>query len=725
MALDPRHFPVQPCRMLRSRKLVRRTTLALALLAALLLPASSFDLGQAPGTADEADAAQPPMRPTVLDEFHRLEALARRDPKASSSALLAYADRLPVGVLRLRALMLSAGGFARTRDEAGVDLVLRRIDAELHDVEWAEPAGLLVRAQWLDFHGDVHKAENLLIRASPLVRDDAPAWLRLRLLMSYADVCSRQGRYDEALARYDTAMKLADAIGPGWRGVDVRSAMSGMMLQAGRAESAARLNDEAMAMSARAGDEIGLSDAYTSRAMLSDGKDDAATLAAWQAAIDHARRADSRPQRVLGLANIADYYLQHGDYATALATAQEALGMARELGDEESTSVALANAGLSLISMHRKAEGLPMVQESIDIDERAGTAMDGADNQLELGTYLERAGYLDDALTAYRKYRTKLDELQLRDRDRALVDTEESIDNERRKYELDLLARQGELKEVLIRQHALQIRAWSSAVLAGLLLVCVCAVLARHLRAKNRLLHTGNEMLRLQAERDPLTGVSNRRHLTESIAERNGGRIAGALYLIDLDHFRQINQNHGHAGGDTALVEVARRFRQQLREDDLLCRWGGEEFVIVVHDMGWDAARALAARLLHALADEPIVLDGRPVRVTASIGYLSVAGHEDGEPSPAGGPPSRPVRLEDAITVADAAMYQMKERGRNGACGVFPAGTFGDAEAQEIAASLERAATDGRIEMDVRHHRGEVNGLDPRARPSAFAPLAL
>jgi diguanylate cyclase (GGDEF)-like protein len=719
MATDPRHLPVQLRRMTRSRKLVRRTSLALALVAVLLL--SSFDRAPVSGPAE---AGLPPIRATAPDEFSRLEALSRRDPKASSGALLAYADRLPAGLPRLRALMLAAGGFARTRDEAGVDRVVGKIAAELREVAWAEPASLLVRAQWLDFHGDVHKAENLLIQASPLVRDDAPAWLRLRLLMSYADVCSRQGRYDEALARYDTAMKLADAVGPSWRSIDVRSAMSDMMLQAGRAETAARLNEEAMVLAARAGDEIGLSDAYTTRAMLSDGKDDAATIAAWQAAIDHARRAGSRPQWVLGLANIADYYLEHGDYATAHATAEQALVMARELGDEAATSVALANVGLALISMHRRAEGLPLVQESIDIDERTGTAMDGADNQLELGTYLERAGYLDDALQAYRKYRAKVDDLQLRDRDRALVDTEESIDNERRKYELDLLARQSALKEALIRQHALQIRAWSSAVLAGLLLVCVCAMLARHLRAKNRLLRSGNEMLRLQAERDPLTGVSNRRHLTESIAERNGGRIAGALYLIDLDHFRQINQNHGHAGGDTALVEVARRFREQLREDDLLCRWGGEEFVIVVHDMGREAARALAGRLLHALADEPILLGGHAVRVTASIGYLSVAGHEDGEPSSAGGPPVRPVRLEDAITVADAAMYQMKERGRNGACGVFPAGNFGDAEAQEIALSLERAALDGRIEMDVLHHQGELHGLDPRARPSAFAPLA-
>jgi diguanylate cyclase (GGDEF)-like protein len=120
------------------------------------------------------------------------------------------------------------------------------------------------------------------------------------------------------------------------------------------------------------------------------------------------------------------------------------------------------------------------------------------------------------------------------------------------------------------------------------------------------MLSVSNEQLRIQAEIDPLTGLSNRHHLQTVMAERGGTGLEGTLYLLDVDHFKRINDQCGHAGGDTVLVEIARRLRHTLRDDDLIVRWGGEEFLVLVRPLPQAEAEALAQRLLCALADVPV-----------------------------------------------------------------------------------------------------------------------
>jgi diguanylate cyclase (GGDEF)-like protein len=457
--------------------------------------------------------------------------------------------------------------------------------------------------------------------------------------------------------------------------------MAGMFQQAGQPERAQRLNDEAMALAASAGDDVGLSDGYTMRALLADGRDDAAMLAAWQAAIEHARRAGSQQQWMLGLANLADYELSHGQFQLAYETSQRAIGLAREQGNEGTLSVGLANAGLALISLHRKEEGLALVRESMDIDERTGTMADAATNERELGLYLEQAGYLADALAAYQRSRALRDEEAVKESDHRLLEAEESLDNARRAHELALLEREGRLQEARLQQRSLEVRAWAAASAAGVLSVLVLLLFVGRQRGRNRRLAEANEALRFQAETDPLTGLTNRRHLQALCAERCTGRPLEAAYLIDLDHFRRVNQQAGHAGGDAVLAEVARRLRATVREGDIVARWGGEEFVVLSAQPSAASAHGLAARLLAAVSRAPVPYGAHALSVTASVGYVFL-----GEAPGAG--------LEGALAVADAAMYDVKRRGRDGICGVE---LVQPADLASVAASLEAAQADGRV----------------------------
>jgi diguanylate cyclase (GGDEF)-like protein len=162
------------------------------------------------------------------------------------------------------------------------------------------------------------------------------------------------------------------------------------------------------------------------------------------------------------------------------------------------------------------------------------------------------------------------------------------------------------------------------------------------------------ELMRQVASTDPLTGLLNRRSLADHIAAGQAlvRRAAQPLsvVLIDVDHFKQINDGLGHAAGDAVLVELSALISAQLRGSDQIGRWGGEEFLIVAPATAQEAARELAERIRQAVAD-PSLLPGRPV--TVSLGVAEC----------------QPLESVDAlIQRADLALYAAKAAGRNRVC---------------------------------------------------------
>jgi diguanylate cyclase (GGDEF)-like protein len=668
--------------------------MSLALAAAWVAPGRASAQAAAPA-ASVPGPSPAPARYVPLDELDRLEYLGRSKPQLAIDGLLRYAATLtPEDPRLLEALMDIGSRYVTLSMGDQVEATAHRIENLGASVPLARPAAMLLRGQWLDVHDEPSRAERQLIEASALLPPTIPDFLRIRLLVSYGDVKSRGGHYDEAMVRFNEAMRLVDEKGPVWRRIDVRGLIESVLREAGQLDKAAEITAEQMRLATEAGDDVGMGVASTARAIqLSDGPDGAATLAAWNEAIEHARLSGDTAALALGLANIADYYLTHGDYQTAYDMSMRALPMARQVKDEAAQSVALANIGLALISMKRKDEGMPYMREARALDEQAGSAREIADSSRELGGYLEKAGYLADALAAYRQYRQLATELNQQDRQRALIELQEGFANERRQHELDMLSREGRLKDEQILHHDLELQQWAAVGVSCLLLVAVVASLARRLRVRNQQLTASNEQLRIQAEIDPLTGLSNRHHLQAVLAGRPSRVLEGTLFLIDIDHFKRINDRHGHAGGDAVLIEIARRLRATLRDDDLIVRWGGEEFLVLVRPMPTAESEALAQRLLSALADAPVTHEGRQIPVSASIGY-GVFPLRDGTIEHA-------VDWECAIRFVDNAMYLAKAHGRNGACGIRTVRVDDTPALAEVAHGLEAAWSEGRAQLHL------------------------
>ena len=164
------------------------------------------------------------------------------------------------------------------------------------------------------------------------------------------------------------------------------------------------------------------------------------------------------------------------------------------------------------------------------------------------------------------------------------------------------------------------------------------------------------ETLRTGAERDPLTELYNRRHLEISLqrelarAQRHGYTVS--VIMLDVDHFKDFNDTNGHEAGDAVLREVAQVLKRHTRAEDIACRWGGEEFLLVLPGCAVDDAYAKAEAIREAIAQLRVFCRGNALpRVTASLG---IGCHPlDGE------------RVEDLINSADTALYHAKAGGRD------------------------------------------------------------
>ena len=189
-----------------------------------------------------------------------------------------------------------------------------------------------------------------------------------------------------------------------------------------------------------------------------------------------------------------------------------------------------------------------------------------------------------------------------------------------------------------------------------------------------------NAELQAMSLTDPLTKVRNRRFFRETIesdamqvvrAYRRAGPNAGAIehgdlifYFVDLDHFKRVNDEFGHYAGDRVLVECARRLTHVVRQSDLLIRWGGEEFLVVLRSGTRSDGDILARRLLRLMGEEAFDIgDGKTIPMTCSIGWAAfpwITAQPDA------------LSVDDVLVLADRSMYAAKEAGRNYAVGIAP-----------------------------------------------------
>jgi diguanylate cyclase (GGDEF)-like protein len=208
---------------------------------------------------------------------------------------------------------------------------------------------------------------------------------------------------------------------------------------------------------------------------------------------------------------------------------------------------------------------------------------------------------------------------------------------------------------------------------------------------------------------DPLTGLRNRRFLerqmpsdvalavrhresSPDLLAANPGDQDLLFFLIDIDHFKRINDEHGHGTGDSVLMQMRGRLEQVFRAGDYLLRWGGEEFLIVARDTPRERAAELAERARLAISAVPFVFEnGGSLQCSASVGFAAF---------PLWPAWPRALDWRQVVDLADAALYLAKGAGRNAWVGLLEASAGGETELREDARrELKDWAASGRLKM--------------------------
>jgi len=413
----------------------------------------------------------------------------------------------------------------------------------------------------------------------------------------------------------------------------------------------------------------------------------------YEAALTVATAAGLKRPAMLLRANLADAYIHQGRPGQALAAIDVALPVAKLHHDSRTERLLLHNRALAKLALGRVAEGKAEMAHVLELWQRDTGPGQRQEALREFGDALGKAGDTAGALDLFHREEALTREIRAANKAAAEAELRARYDQASQKRRIELLGRDNQLKQAELDNQALARRLWMFAGVALVLLGVLALMMYLRMRELNRTLVKHEALLRAHSERDALTGLANRRQFREVMRVRGGERaFRGALLMVDVDHFKRVNDHHGHVAGDRVLVEVARRLGAAMRADDLVARWGGEEFLVFAPNVEGAELDQLAERVRVAMNQDPVLMDnGTAIETTVSIGYAAF-------PLPAS---HLPVTWEQAVNLADLSLYTAKNHGRNCAVGIVRTTAVTSEALREVEADIAQARDDGRVTLRV------------------------
>ncbi|GGE76774.1 tetratricopeptide repeat-containing diguanylate cyclase [Massilia psychrophila] len=400
------------------------------------------------------------------------------------------------------------------------------------------------------------------------------------------------------------------------------------------------------------------------------------------------------------LVNLSDNYLREHDYGNTLIYANQAIAAALPLHAASTEATARINIGQAYLGMGRLLDGKRSFEAGLAVYEKMGDKPELQAVMMEYGLALERAGDMAGALEAYHRERKLSNELYETQRQKAVFELAGKYEADKKQRQIELLSRENQVKSAEIDNRRLQQRVWWLLAVVFAMASVMVGILYRKVRRANAQLKVKNLELKQQSSRDPLTSLYNRRHFQEFMRTRVAVEqrglaatedIVGALFLLDVDHFKHVNDTYGHAAGDVVLTMISENLREILRETDMIVRWGGEEFLAFLPAIPRSGVEEVARRLLAGISSNTIDYHGSKISVDVSIGFAQFPLS----------PGEHPLPWERAVNLVDMALYMAKGHGRNRAYGVRGFHNFDCTSMERIEQDLESAWRDGFVDLSV------------------------
>ncbi|WP_369742995.1 diguanylate cyclase [Pseudidiomarina sp. PP-1MA] len=393
------------------------------------------------------------------------------------------------------------------------------------------------------------------------------------------------------------------------------------------------------------------------------------------------------------LNNIGDIDMKVRDFAGARQAFDEAYAIAKLNNDEFNETIIRFNLGFIEVYEGDYANGLSKMLEIVEL---ARAEWAPVETEALLGEYAEAlgiAGNYQEKAAILLEQRELRDQIYKAEQQKSVAELQNLYDSKDKAQQILLLEQKNELNQQLIQNQEQKRTILLLLVVVALFGAVLVFMLYRSARRSNQELKVANVKLAEQSIRDPLTGLLNRRALQNKLNDQHDAQ-GDAMILLDIDHFKRINDNLGHTVGDDVLLEVSKRLLEVSRDSDLVVRWGGEEFLIYLSSTEQKRLPALTARLLAAISEKPIQSGDKELHVTATAGFICYPFADLNE---------NQMDWEDTLQLADMVLYAGKVHGRNQAWGVM-ALNVPFAEAQPLLETDLPAAIDqGMLSVEVVH----------------------
>ncbi|PRC94247.1 tetratricopeptide repeat-containing diguanylate cyclase [Solimicrobium silvestre] len=405
--------------------------------------------------------------------------------------------------------------------------------------------------------------------------------------------------------------------------------------------------------------------AYSTQGKLTDA------IKAYTESLAIARQLSDRRSEATALNNLSDAAYRLDNYSLCLQYAKQTLQLVEKIGNSGLKASGLVNLGLCHMGLGEVQLGAGEVNQGIDILRKSNAKPDIESVLGQLATAYEKAGMYRDAYKAIVEELALSTELFQVDRDRAVSELKAKYDASQREKQIEVLEQKNQVQSVEIKNKGLQRIIATLSTIIAIAVALTILFLYRKVRETNRNLEEANVKLAHQSTRDPLTGLLNRRAFhdamqfrTQITERRSLGTTTPpphALVMLDIDHFKRINDNYGHAAGDSVLVELSKRLTHVMRDKDMLMRWGGEEFLVFLNHIPTANLPQVVERILISVGGRQVPFENNTMPVTISAGYISLQQGDTSEVDP---------NWEKMLNLADSALYMAKTRGRNQAIGI-------------------------------------------------------
>lgn len=605
--------------------------------------------------------------PALEQQLDDILALQLTDPQASSQQLAALLAAMQPNTpieTRVRALTYQLFNALYANDTQTTEQIL----ATLQQLKAANlPLNVRVEIQAAELEVDIHqnrlneaylKAEEIQGFISDVSNPRIRYWVNALL----GRLFRLDSQYDKALTHYELALDALFATSDDRQFVR-RAYLSQQMAQVYAEQKnwpAARATIETLYEEVKRNKALSLlPDIYITLGFVLAAQEDLVAAAdIYQRGLTLARANKQQSLAITFLNNLGTIYLEKGDAAEANRIYAEALAEAEALNDEENIQLLKFNIGYAQVLAGEHAAGIAKMLDTMEFYQQRNYKPEMEDILGWLAKAYKAMGDFKMQAATLEQQMQLREEIMTAEREKNTQTLQARYDLKSQNQQITILQQQNSLQEELLKNKKLQ---QTITLLFAVIMLIAAALLInlyRKVRKTNQKLKEVNKQLEFQSLRDPLTGLLNRRAMQEKMASRHttADKSACGLLILDIDFFKQINDNYGHAAGDKVLVEISRRLSKLVKNNEMLIRWGGEEFLMVLDSSSCKAIDALCQRILTTISATSIMDEGKSIDVTISGGFINL---------PFAGVAEQQLNWERVLQIADMALYLSKVNGRN------------------------------------------------------------